>query len=107
MSNVEGYDFDEAAQRAGISADSLRRLVELAIVVPDADGRFTAGHIRRVGMVEGLTAAGLPLEGLGAAIRAGHVSLDFLDEPVFERFSALSRSRSQRSLSAPACPWTC
>ena len=37
-----------------------------------------------------LTAAGIPLEGLGAAIRSGQVSLDFLDAPAFERFSALS-----------------
>jgi len=91
VSNVERYDLDEAAQRADVSADQFRRLVELEIIVPDAAGRFTAGHIRRVGMVEGLTAAGLPLEGLGAAIRAGHISLDFLDEPVFERFTALSQ----------------
>ncbi len=37
-----------------------------------------------------LTAAGIPLDGLGEAIRSGQVSLDFLDAPAFERFSALS-----------------
>ena len=46
--------------------------------------------MRRVGLVESLTAAGIPPDGLGAAIRSGQVSLDFLDEPVFERFSSLS-----------------
>ena len=90
VGTVERYDVAEAAQRAGISADELGDLVELGIIVPDAEGRFTAGHVRRVGLVESLTAAGIPPDGLGAAIRSGQVSLDFLDEPVFERFSSLS-----------------
>ena len=90
MRTVERYEIDEAAERAGVSLDELRRLVELGIIAPDAEGRFTAGDVRRVGLVESLTAAGIPLDGLGAAIRSGQVSLDFLDEPVYERFSALS-----------------
>jgi adenylate cyclase len=40
--------------------------------------------------VKSLLAAGIPQDGLGAAIRSGQVSLDFLDAPAFERFSALS-----------------
>jgi adenylate cyclase len=87
---MERYELAEAAQRAGISPDALRRLVEVGIIVPDAEGRFTAGHVRRVGLVESLTAVGIPPDGLGAAMRSGQISLDFLDEPVFERFSALS-----------------
>ena len=87
---METYEPAEAAERAGVSADELRRLVELGIVSPDADGRFTTGDVRRVGMVRSLVAAGIPLDGLGAAIRSGTVSLDFLDAPAFERFSALS-----------------
>jgi class 3 adenylate cyclase len=90
VATVDRYELAEAAQRAGISPDELRRLVELGIVVPDAEDRFTAGDVRRVGLVEGLTDAGLAPDELGAAIRSGQVSLDFLDEPVFERFSALS-----------------
>jgi adenylate cyclase len=87
---VDTYDLAEAAQRAGISPDELGRLVELGTVSPGADDRFTPGDIRRVGMVRSLIAAGVPLVGLGAAIRSGKVSLDFLDEPAYERFSALS-----------------
>jgi len=64
--------------------------VELGILTPDAENRFTPGHLRRAGLVMSLTAAGIPLEGLGAAIRSGQISLDFLDAPAFERFSALS-----------------
>jgi DNA-binding transcriptional MerR regulator len=86
---LDRYGFDEAAQRAGISPDELRTLVDVGIIVPDAEGRFAAGHVRRVGLVESLTAAGIPPDGLSAAMRSGQISLDFLDEPVFERFSAL------------------
>ena len=74
----------------GISVDELGRLVELGILTPDAEQRFTPGDLRRAALVESLVAAGIPLDGLGAAIRSGAVSLDFLDAPAFERFSALS-----------------
>ncbi|HLO34500.1 MAG TPA: adenylate/guanylate cyclase domain-containing protein [Candidatus Deferrimicrobium sp.] len=87
---METYDLVEAAQRIGVDVDELSRLVELGILTPEAEDRFTAGDLRRAGLVTSLTAAGIPLEGLGAAIRSGQVSLDFLDAPAFERFSALS-----------------
>ncbi len=87
---METYEPAEAARRAGIGADELRRLVELGIVGAGADGRFTSGAVRRVGLVRSLVAAGVPLDGLGAAMRSGTFSLDFLDAPAFERFSALS-----------------
>ena len=63
--------------------------VELAIITPGADDRFTPGDLRRIGLVKGLAGAGIPLDGLGAAMSAGQVSLEFLDAPAFERFSAL------------------
>jgi adenylate cyclase len=87
---VERYELAEAAQRAGISPDQLRRLVDLGVIAPDAEDRFTTGHVLRAELVESLVAAGIPLDGLGAAIRGGKVSLDFLDASVFERFSRLS-----------------
>lgn len=87
---MDTYDLAEAAQRIGTSADRLMRLAELGIIAPDADGRFAPRHLRRAGFVMSLAAAGIPLEGLGAAIRGGQVSLDFLDAPAFERFSAFS-----------------
>ena len=87
---MDGYELDEAAQRAGVNAQELAGLVGSGIVSPGANGRFTAGTVRRVSMVRSLVDAGVPLDGLGAAIRSGQLSLDFLDAPAFERFSALS-----------------
>jgi adenylate cyclase len=87
---VETYDLDEAARRSGCEPSTLREFVDLGILTPDADDRFTTGHLRRVGLVTSLVASGIPLEGLGDAMRNGQVSLDFLDAPAFDRFSALS-----------------
>ena len=87
---MERYETAEAAQRANVTVDELRRLVELGILKPDAEERFTSGDVRRASLVESLVATGISLEGLGAAMRSGQVSLDFLDAPAFERFSAYS-----------------
>ena len=86
---VERYAIAEAAERAGVSVDELARLVDLGILTPDAENRLTPGDVRRAGLVDSLATAGIPLDGLGAAIRSGQVSLDFLDESAYERFSAL------------------
>jgi len=83
---VDAWDLPEAAERSGVTADELARFVELGILTPRDDGRFTAGHLRRVGLVKSLVASGIPLDGLGGAIRSGAVSLDFLDAQQFERF---------------------
>ena len=85
------YDRPEAAERAGVSAEQLSRLVELRIVKPGEGDRFTAGDVRRAELVQSLEGAGISLEGLAAAIEQGTLGLDFLDSPVYERFSALSK----------------
>ncbi len=86
---MDTYDLAEAAQRIGVSTEQLSQYGELGILSPDADGRFTPGHLRRAGLVKALAASGIPLEGLGEAIRSGQLWLGFLDAPAFERFSAL------------------
>jgi adenylate cyclase len=64
--------------------------VELGILTPDAEDSFTRGDVRRAGLVNGLAGAGIPLDDLGAAIRRGQVSLDFLDAASYDRFPVLS-----------------
>jgi adenylate cyclase len=87
---METYDLAEAAQRSGLEVGELGRLCEVGILAPDAEGRFTPGHLRRAGLVHALTDAGIPLDGLAEAVRVGQVSFDFLDAPAFQRFSVLS-----------------
>jgi adenylate cyclase len=84
------YSRTEAAERAGIGLDELTSLVDLGIVKPGEGDRFTSGDVRRAELAQSLKAAGIPLEGLAEALDRGTVTLDFLDAPVYERFSALS-----------------
>lgn len=84
------YSRAEAADRAGVGIDDVSRLVELGIVVPEEGDRFSPGDVRRTELAQSLEAAGIPLDGLGAAIGRGTVSLDFVEAPVYERFSLFS-----------------
>jgi adenylate cyclase len=65
-------------------------LIEVGIVTPKDGARLSPGDVRRVELAQSLAAAGIPLDGLGASMQRGEVSLDFLDAPVYERFSMLS-----------------
>jgi adenylate cyclase len=87
---VVTYSRAEAADRAGVGIDDVNRLVELGIVVPEEGDRFSPGDVRRIELAQSLEAAGIPLEGLGAVIGRGAVSLDFVEAPVYERFSLFS-----------------
>jgi adenylate cyclase len=87
---VVTYSRAEAAKRAGVTVEEVGRLLDLRIVTPRDVDRLTPGDLRRVELAHSLAAAGIPLDGLGASIQRGEVSLDFLDAPVYERFSQLS-----------------
>jgi adenylate cyclase len=87
---VNEYGGEEVAERAGVDLAYVARLVELGIVTPDAQDRFSAGDVRRVRLAQTLDRAGVPLEGIGAAIRSDAISLAFLDQPFYERFASLS-----------------
>jgi adenylate cyclase len=89
MSGVVKYSRRETADRAGVTVDELGQLVNLGIVVPGPGDRFSPGDVRRVSLTRSLMAAGIPLDGLAAATRNGDLSFDFLDSPVYERFSSL------------------
>ncbi len=86
---MEAFDLAEAAERSGVSVDELQHFCDLGIVTPDQDNRFPASVLQKASLVKGLVGAGIPLDGLGTAIRTGQISLDFLDAPAFERFAAL------------------
>lgn len=95
------YSRQEAAERAGISLEELNQLVELGILTPREGDRLTSGDVRKAGLVRSLGATGVPLEGIGAAVRSGTFPLEFMDSPAYERFSVLSsetfREVSQRT----------
>ncbi len=96
---VDRYQIAEAAERAGVSVEELSRLVELDIVTPDDEGRFSEGDVRRVGLVQSMVAAAIPVELLAAALRGGELTLAFMDDPAYSLFSSLT-GETFRELSA-------
>jgi adenylate cyclase len=86
---MEGQTRQELAERSGVDIAYVDRLLGLGILQERAEG-FTHGDVRRVRVVESLDRAGLPLDSLAEALRQGVLSLDFVDQPSYDRFAALS-----------------
>lgn len=87
---VTDFSRREAARRAGIEQDTLDELVELDVVEPGKGDRFGEGAVRRLGLVASLLAGGIPASAIAEEIRAGRFALDFLDNPSFGTFTAVS-----------------
>jgi adenylate cyclase len=68
------------------------RLVELGILRPGTDDVFSPGDVRRARWVQSLDRAGVPLDGMAAAVREGALSFSFLDVTAFDRFAGLSNT---------------
>jgi adenylate cyclase len=61
------------------------------ILTPDDHDRLTISDVLRIGMVQSMLRAGVPLEGLAAGLRQGLLSLDFVSGPEYvERFPTLT-----------------
>jgi adenylate cyclase len=93
------FSSEEVAQRSGVDSGYVHGLVELGILTPAKSGTFSRGDVRRVRLVHSLGQAGIPLEGMAAAVGNGELSFAFMDLPVFDRFSELSTT-TFRELSA-------
>jgi adenylate cyclase len=85
----------EVAQRAGVDPEYVDRLIELGILKPDPGHAFSPGDVRRARWVRSLERAGVPLDGIAAAVRQGTLSFSFLDVAVFDRFALLSATTFQ------------
>jgi DNA-binding transcriptional MerR regulator len=82
------------ARKAGVDTDYVDQLVEIGILSPGMGDAFSPGDVRRARWVQGLEQAGVPLEGMAAAVRAGALSFSFLDVSAFDRFAGLSGTTS-------------
>jgi adenylate cyclase len=70
----------ELADRARVAPELIDRLVALGILTPGGGAApYTLGDVRRVRLADACEQAGLSLDGIGAAIAAGHLSFAFLD----------------------------
>jgi adenylate cyclase len=93
---VSGYTRQEVAQRAGVDPDYIDRLVELGILTPAAGEAFSPGDALRARWLRSLEQAGVPLDGVAAAIRDGSLSFSFLDVGAYDRFAGLSGTTFQQ-----------
>jgi adenylate cyclase len=97
---VDGFTREALAERAAVPAGYVDRLVELGILAPPETGSlFTQGDVRRVRLVRGLEVGGLPLEGMGTAVRNGDLSFGFLDLPSWDWYGGFV-GKTHRELSA-------
>jgi len=93
---VRGLSRQQVAERAGVDPGHVDRLVELGILTPDAEDRFSPGDALRARWLRSLERAGVPLEGLAVAVRDGVLSFAFLDVGAYDRFAGLSGTTFQQ-----------
>ena len=87
---MDGYSLKDAAERAGVDAGFLERLIGLGILPAQEGDGFSPADVRLVMMVKSLDEGGVSLTGVAAAVKSGALSFDFLATPTFERLAALA-----------------
>jgi adenylate cyclase len=87
---VSEFSRQEVARRAGVDPEHVDRLVDLGILRPGPGDTFSPGDARRARWIQSLELAGVPLDGIAAAVRDGTLSFSFLDTAAFDRFRGLS-----------------
>jgi class 3 adenylate cyclase len=80
----------EVARRAGVDPGYVDRLVELGILRPGENDALSQGDVLRARWVHSLEVAGVPLEGMAAAVRDGTLSFSYLDASAFDQFAEVS-----------------
>jgi adenylate cyclase len=96
---MNGLSASELADLAGVTKAEVQRLVELGVLVARDDaGPFLETDVPKVRLASACEQAGLPMEGIAAAIRAGRLSFAFLEAAPFRRW-ALRSTRTYRQVS--------
>jgi adenylate cyclase len=79
------------ADLAGVTEAEVGRLVELGILVArEGVGPFRETDVQKVRLATACERAGLPMEGIASAIRAGRLSFAFLEAAPFRRWAVRS-----------------
>jgi DNA-binding transcriptional MerR regulator len=68
---------EELADRSGVTAEQLRRLVELGIITPAPQDAFRPSDIQRIRVVDALADAGFAPEQLSELLATGAYNLDW------------------------------
>jgi len=89
----------ELADLAGVTEAEVDRMVGLGILVArDSAGPFLAADAQKVRLAVACEQAGLPMDGIASAIRAGRLSFSFLEAAPYRRWAVRS-ARTYRQVS--------
>ena len=91
---------EELADRSGVTAEQLRRLVELGIITPTPQGRFRRSDIQRIRVVDALADAGFAPEQLGQLLTTGEYNLDWASVVFPEPTPQLTTAMEQTAATA-------
>jgi hypothetical protein len=74
----------ELCERANVEPAFVKELADLAVLEPEAGERpYRGGDVWRCRLAKACVDAGLPLDGIGEAIRRNLLSLSMLDLPQY------------------------
>ena len=94
---------EELAARSGVTAEQLRRLVELGIITPTPQDAFRPSDIQRIRVVATLADAGFAPEQLSELIAAGAYDLDWANV-VFPEPTAQLTTTLEETVAATGLP---
>jgi adenylate cyclase len=87
------------ADLAGVTEAEVERMVDLGILVArDGADPFLASDVQKVRLAKACEQAGLPMDGIATAIRAGRLSFAFLEAQQYQRYAVRS-ARTYRQVS--------
>ena len=96
---MNGLSAARLADLAGVTAAEVERLVDLGVLVARDGGEpFLEIDVPKVRLAAACEQAGLPMEGIASAIRAGRLSFTFLEAAPFRRWAVRS-GRTYRQVS--------
>jgi adenylate cyclase len=101
---MASYSRQEAADRAGVSADLLSRMLELEVLGPHSGEAFSASDVGKIGLIGDFVEGGLPLEALAAEMKTGRLTLSFMDSPAFRLSGELSNQTFEQLSASTSIP---
>jgi adenylate cyclase len=96
---MTGLSAAELADLAGVTEGEVERLADLGILAArDGTGPYLEADVPKVRLAVACERAGLPMEGIASAVRAGRLSFAFLEGTPFRRW-AFRSGRTYRQVS--------
>ena len=85
---MTGLSASGLAGLARVTMAEVQRLMEFGVLVArDGSDPFLESDVPKVRLAVACERAGLPIEGIGSAIRSGRLSFDFLDAALYRRWA--------------------